>query len=241
MSNEQALVTPASANGNPVNKRALNEIVRTDPSQGAPDRTVPDNVSKHYHKDGNAMRSAHIPDKIEFVDRGNRMHAYFPVSTFTVRSMVEVAEARGWKDMEVTGTTKFKQSVYIEAAQRGLGVKGYEPTEKDAEILQRRDDRKAAHSNPVVQAFIEAESAKDRAAAVKAYPQLKDAFVAEAVAKAFADEKIDSKKAATNFVERVRDNIAIALHTGKELPKIEIADRTATQNQAQLQNQDRSR
>ncbi|MCZ2134598.1 MAG: hypothetical protein LC098_04095 [Burkholderiales bacterium] len=232
---------PASTDGKAANKRALNEIIRADAAQGAPDRTMPQEVGKHYHKDGNAMRSAYIPDKIEFVDRGNRMHAYFPVSSFTVRSMVEVAEARGWKEMEVTGAAKFQQSIYIEAAQRGIGVKGYEPTQKDAEILQRREDRKAAQDNPMVQAFAHAESAKDRATAVKEYPKLKDAFAVEAAAKAFAEEKIDSKKAATNFVDRIRDNIAIALHTGKELPKVEIADRTAGKDQAQSQNQDRSR
>lgn len=231
----------ASTDGKPANKRALNEMIRADASQGAPDRTVPDEVGKHYHKDGNAYRSAYLNDKVEFVDRGNRMHAYFPVSSFTVRSMVEISESRGWKEMEVTGTDKFRSSVYIEASQRGIAVKGYEPTQKDAEVLQRREDRKAAQSNPMVQAFTNAETAKDRAQAAKDFPKLKEAFAVEAAARAFADEKIDSKKSAMNFVDRIRDNIAIALHTGRDLPKIEIADRNAGQDKSQTQSQDRGR
>jgi len=217
--------TPQAASDTTSNAapRVLNEMTRTD--AGPVQRTIPDHVAPHYRLEGNAFHSAYRPDKIDFIDRGNRMHAHQPVSTFTVRSMVEIAEARGWKGMDVSGSEPFRQSAYVEASSRGLEVKGYSPTEKDAAILQRREDRKAAVDNPLVQAFLEADSKKSRDDAIKAYPALKNAFAVEAASQAFATEKIDSKRGAQNFVERMRDSIAIALHTGRDLPDVQVSER----------------
>lgn len=217
---------PPPAGSNPAGghsgNRALNEIRRKESVAGTPDRSFPEYVGQHYHQDGNAYRSAYIPDKIEFVDRGNRLHAYHPVSTFTKRTLVETAQARDWKAIEVTGNERFRQGIYIEAASRGLAVHGYEPTAQDVEILGRRAECKAAESNPMVQAYLNAESKAQRDAASKKHPALKQAFAGDAAAKAFADENIDSKKSAANFVSRFRDNTAIALHTGRELPKVQV-------------------
>ena len=208
--------------GHTVNKWPLNEIRRIGGEQGSPDRTIPEHLKPHYHQDGNAFRSAYRPDRIEFVDRGSRMHAYFPISTFTARALIEIAQVRGWKEIEVTGSKQFQQSIYVEATSKSLGVRGYEPTQKDLEILQRRAERREAEQNPMVQAFLRAESKMDREAAVSKYPKLQAAFAADAAAKAVAEAKIDSKKAAENFVSRFRDSIAIALHTGRALPAAEI-------------------
>lgn len=227
--------------GRTPNKRPLNEIRRIGDEKGSPDRTIPEHLKPHYHQDGNAFRSAYRPDRIEFVDRGSRMHAYFPISTFTVRALAEIAVARGWKDLEVTGTKDFQQSAYVEAVSRGLKVRGYEPTQKDLEILQRREERREAECNPVVQAFLAAESKKDQESATKKYPQLKAAFVADAAAKAIAETKIDSKKAAESFVSRFRDSIAIALHTGRALPAPEIKVQPVRPSKIEDRDQSRSR
>ena len=238
MSNE----TPALPEGaRTVNKRPLNEIRRIGGEQGTPDRTIPEHLKPHYHQDGNAFRSAYRPDRIEFVDRGSRMHAYFPISTFTARALIEIAQARGWKEIEVAGSKQFQQSIYVEATSKSLGVRGYEPTQKDLEILQRRTERREAEQNPMVQAFLAAESKKDREDAAKKYPPLKAAFVADAAAKAIAEAKIDSKKAAENFIARFRDSIAIALHTGRSLPALEIKTEPARPSKVEDRDQGRSR
>lgn len=227
--------------GRTANKRPLNEIRRIGSEQGSPDRTIPEHLKPHYHQDGNAFRSAYRPDRIEFVDRGSRMHGYFPISTFTARALIEIAHARGWKEIEVTGSKQFQQSIYVEATSKSLGVRGYEPTQKDLEIVQRRAERRESEKNPMVQAFLCAESKKDREDAVKKYPQLKGAFAADAAAKAVAEAKIDSKKAAENFVSRFRDSIAIALHMGRSLPAPEIKTEPARPSKVEDRDQGRSR
>jgi hypothetical protein len=227
--------------GRAANKRPLNEIRRIGGEQGTPDRTIPEHLKPHYHQDGNAFRSAYRPDRIEFVDRGSRMHAYFPISTFTARALIEIAHARGWKEIEVAGSKQFQQSIYVEATSKSLGVRGYEPTQKDLEILQRRAERREAEKNPMVRTFLGAESKKDREAAVRKYPQLEAAFVADAAAKAVAEAKIDSKKAAESFVSRFRDSIAIALHTGRSLPAVEVKAERPRPSKVEDRDQGRSR
>ena len=220
--------------------RALNEIRRTDATQGPPDRSFPPSVAQFYQCDGNSYRSAHIPEKIEFVDRGNRLHAYNPVSAFTRRTLLETAQARGWQSLEVTGSERFRQGAYIEAASLGMQVSGYTPTEKDAEILARRQERKAAHESPMVRAYLDADTKAQRTAAMKKYPQLKPAFASEAAAQAFVNEHIDSKKAAVNWMGKFRDDIAIALHTGRTLPSVGVVRNEPAAKQEQSKDQGRA-
>lgn len=232
----------ASAQQSAVRRHPLNEIIRSDGAKGRPSTEIPDHVSKHYVQDGRAYKSAYRPDKIEFVDRGDRLHAYKPVSTFTMRAMADIAESRGWKSMEVTGTGQFKQGMYVEAASKNVAVsKGYEPTDRDAEILQRRGDRKAAEQNPMVKAYLEADTVKAKNAAVKDFPQLKEAFNETKKAETAASA-IDSKRAASNFVGRYKDSVAIALHTGKEIPKVAGVEARQTRTAEQPQpGQDKGR
>lgn len=202
----------------------LNELKRIDGQErNAPSRDIPDALKAHYHQDGNAFRSAHRADKIEFVDRGSRMHAYRPVSQFTVRSLVQVAEHRGWKALELTGDAVFRSRAYVEAASRGIDVVGYNPTEKDREILQRRADRAAAASNPKVQAFVAARSEADMASAVKTYPDLKDAFAARAMVHKFGDA-IPDPKGRANWEGAMVDRLVLAVHRGEKLPEIKVRD-----------------
>lgn len=226
----------------PVRKQPLNEIIRSDGAKGRPSSEIPEHISQHYVQDGRAYKSAYRQDKIEFIDRGDRLHAYKPVSTFTMRAMAEIAEHRGWKSMEVTGVPQFKQGIYVEAASRNMQVsKGYEPTERDGEILQRRQDRKAAEQNPMVKAYLEADTVKAKNAAVKQYPELKEAFNETKKAETVA-ESIDSKRAAANFVGRYKDSVAIALHTGREIPKVAGVEAKQTKTAEQPQpDQDKGR
>lgn len=216
----------------------LNEIRRADGGEReAPDRSIPEHLRPHYHQDGNAFRSAHRNDKIEFVDRGNRMHAYRPASTFTVRALAQIAEQRGFSAVEVTGDNQFKSRAYVELASRNIDVKGYEATDKDREILQRREDRKEAKDNPKVQAFTAAQDKKSVTAAVKKYPELKEAFATRAAIDKMA-EGIDNERGRMNWQGAMQDRLAIAIHRGDKLPEVKLREE-ATQAKAPAANQER--
>ena len=57
-------------------------------------------------------------------------------SPSVARSMVDVAEARNWKALRVSGNEDFKRLVWLEAAARGVKALGYEPNPADLERLK---------------------------------------------------------------------------------------------------------
>lgn len=53
------------------------------------------------------------------------------------RSMVDVAESRGWQAIRISGHEDFKRLVWVEASLRSLRTIGYEPTQADRALLRR--------------------------------------------------------------------------------------------------------
>lgn len=54
----------------------------------------------------------------------------------TVKSMLDMAQSKGWKAVNIKGDAEFKKKMWIEANIRGIETKGYKPTEQDkAELL----------------------------------------------------------------------------------------------------------
>lgn len=82
----------------------------------------------------------------EYRFRGDASRVAFTESTFRLatdtnspsiaRSMVDVAEARNWQSLRVTGSEDFKRLVWLEAAARGVKTLGYEPNLADLERLK---------------------------------------------------------------------------------------------------------
>ncbi|MBL4753698.1 MAG: hypothetical protein JKY52_08935 [Flavobacteriales bacterium] len=74
------------------------------------------------------------PDKIVFTEKKNTLIAK-ETNPSIIRSMLEVAESKGWESITVKGTKEFKRDTWLEAKTRGLDVNGYEPTEQDERKL----------------------------------------------------------------------------------------------------------
>ena len=83
----------------------------------------------------------------EYRFRGDTARVAFTESTFRLatdtnspsvaRSMVDVAEARNWKGLRVSGNEDFKRMVWLEASVRGVKALGYEPNPGDLDLLKR--------------------------------------------------------------------------------------------------------
>lgn len=82
----------------------------------------------------------------EYRFRGDTTRIAFTESTFRLatdtnspsvaRSMVDVAEARNWQSLRITGSEDFRRLVWLEAAARGVKTLGYEPSPVDLERLK---------------------------------------------------------------------------------------------------------
>ncbi|EHR71016.1 hypothetical protein BurJ1DRAFT_2176 [Burkholderiales bacterium JOSHI_001] len=85
--------------------------------------------------------------RTEYRFRGDTSRVAFTESTFRLatdtnspsvaRSMVDVAEARNWRALRVSGNEDFKRMVWLEASVRGVKTIGYEPNAGDLELLKR--------------------------------------------------------------------------------------------------------
>ena len=85
--------------------------------------------------------------RTEYRFRGDTSRVAFTESTFRLatdtnspsvaRSMVDVAEARNWRALRVSGNEDFKRMVWLEASVRGVKTLGYEPSPGDLEVLKK--------------------------------------------------------------------------------------------------------
>ncbi|WP_413674399.1 LPD7 domain-containing protein [Massilia cellulosiltytica] len=103
-------------------------------------RVVPASVARRFLK---VEAEYYFPDKSPaFSDRGDKL-ATRGAHPEVVRSLVEIAQARGWTSITVKGTDEFRRSAWMEAAQAGMKVAGYRPTALDLAELANRPARNA--------------------------------------------------------------------------------------------------
>jgi len=91
-------------------------------------RSVPEDVRERFVRMG---RSYYFSGgNVAFEDKGKKVVTRSE-NTEVVRSLVEIAQARGWKDITVSGTERFRREAWRQATYVGLIVRGYQPTELD--------------------------------------------------------------------------------------------------------------
>ena len=67
-------------------------------------------------------------------------------NTQVVHSLIEIAHSRGWTEVSVTGTERFRQEAWRQARIAGLAVRGYRPSEVEQAQLIRALARRDAPS-----------------------------------------------------------------------------------------------
>lgn len=96
--------------------------------------TVPQSVRDRFVQDGHRF---FFPDGAPaFRDLGRRLTTVSE-NTQVVHSLIEIAHSRGWTEITVTGTERFRQEVWRQARFEGLAVRGYRPTDLEQAQLVR--------------------------------------------------------------------------------------------------------
>lgn len=78
-----------------------------------------------------------------------------------IAAMLDLAEARGWQSVKLSGSESFRREAWVQAQMRGVATEGYKPRETDKQELARRQN---ALERPAATVKIEA------AAPAKAIP-----------------------------------------------------------------------
>jgi len=97
-------------------------------------REIPEDVRKRFTQVGNQF---FFPDGTRaFTDRGSRIISRSE-NTEVIKSLITIAQARGWTDLTLTGTERFRREAWFIARQAGLEVRGYRPSSYEEGRLVR--------------------------------------------------------------------------------------------------------
>lgn len=99
--------------------------------------------------------------RVAFKDKGERIVSGSNDERVS-KAMATMADARGWKNIKVSGHPDFRRDVWMEASLRGLEVRGYKPNERDVNELETRQE--ARMRNRVEQAAPEKEKNDEKRA-----------------------------------------------------------------------------
>ncbi len=103
-------------------------------------RAVPEHISARYVKVGNEY---HFPNgDLAFADRGVRLSTRLENSE-VIRDLVTIAKERGWTEIAITGTERFRKEAWQQAKLSGLAVRGYRPSDLERAQLARSDRLRA--------------------------------------------------------------------------------------------------
>jgi hypothetical protein len=171
----------------------------------------------------------------EYRFRGDTSRLAFTESTFRLttdtnspsvaRSMVDVAEARDWKALRVSGHEEFRRMVWFEASLRGVRTIGYEPMPGDtARLRNEREARQVNRIEPSAMASTPAASGKASARGSGGRKTVLAAIEAVLVAQRVPEKRREAILAAA------ADNLAKRLAAG-EIHKVKIYDRSAPRQQ----------
>jgi hypothetical protein len=168
----------------------------------------------------------------EYRHRGDPTKLAFTESTFRLstdnnspsvaRSMVDVAEARNWHGLRVSGNEDFKRMVWLEASVRGVKTIGYEPVPRDLELL--RKERESRQTNRLEPAASASTTAKQSARGGGGRKAVLVALEAVLVSKGVPEKQREAVMAAAaeNLAQRIRNG---------ETHRVKIYDRSAPAQQ----------
>jgi hypothetical protein len=101
---------------------------------GAASTWVPSDIAQRFVRVG---REYFFADGARaFTDQGRRLSTPSE-NTEVIRSLVSIAQYRGWQSVTLSGTERFRKEAWMAARVAGLAVRGYKPTAFEQERLVR--------------------------------------------------------------------------------------------------------
>jgi hypothetical protein len=208
---------------------------------------LPPEVEREYVNVGSKYYSQKNPEVEAFEDKGNKLQTRSN-SEQVASNLVKIAEARGWDEIKVSGTETFRREVWMEAAARGMEVKGYTPSEQDKAALAskvkgmaansvengktaeavkeksdfrgRENEKGADKAKSIEQQRAESFKKDSREEALKKFPELSGAYAAQAAMnkKMDADGLTQAQKQYAQ--QKINEKIAKSIETGK-IPEVQ--------------------
>jgi len=149
---------------------ATNTIVAEE-GRSRSEGNVPDGLRRRYYVDERGGRGVgfYVDARIKsatFRDEGARLTAS-RADPNAIRDMVAIAQHRGWTVVVVRGEVDFRREAWLTATAAGIETRGYRPSERDRQELERRkaavtrrQEQREARSTPADLGAAEAASVR---------------------------------------------------------------------------------
>ncbi|WP_293679824.1 LPD7 domain-containing protein [uncultured Phenylobacterium sp.] len=199
---------------------------------------VPETLKRRYYLDdrGGPGLGFYADARIQtaaFRDLGARLTS--PRSDpNAIRDMAAVAHHRGWTVVVVHGEAAFRREAWLTAGTLGIEVRGYQPTERDRQELERRQaalERKAART------AAERPERGDREARESSGAGRSNMRVVEAVVRA----RVGDRPAQDRILSAARERLASWLEQGARLRPLDVGRAQVQPESHRARDRQRSR
>lgn len=117
---------------------------------------VPDAIARRYYTDdrGGPGQGYYVDATVTraaFRDRGDRL-VLDRADPNAIRDALEIAKHRDWRIVTAQGSTAFRREAWLAGRSLSLEVRGYRPTERDLQELERRTARREQRGDRRVEA-----------------------------------------------------------------------------------------
>lgn len=182
----------------------------------------PELVRKRYLAEAGQYYFRDRNNALAFEDKGARI-ATRNEDPVVAASMIELAIAKGWKELKVSGSESFRRSVWLEASRRGMAVRGYEPKPQDELQLQEMKvlARKPAPTQQIGPERARAFTEQTQEDALKIYPELQKAYAGRSAIYQWIDTNIPDPKKQVELKATIDRGMAERLTKG-EIPSVVV-------------------
>ena len=182
----------------------------------------PDVIRKRYLARAGQYFFRDRNNSLAFEDKGARI-ATQNEDPVVSASMIELAIAKGWKDIKVSGSESFRRSVWLEASKRGMAVRGYEPKSQDELQLQEMKvlAQKPAKTQQIGSDRARAFTEQTQKEALKIYPELQKAYAARSSIYQWVDANIPDPKKQVELRAAIDQGMTERLTKG-EIPRVVV-------------------
>ena len=102
--------------------------------------SVPSNIQSRYIQTNSGLlghlnySDINSHNTVVFQDKGNKLST--PKNDAqTISDMLDVAQAKNWGSIKISGSAEFKRQMWLEANLRGIATSGYKPSKEDLALL----------------------------------------------------------------------------------------------------------
>lgn len=151
-----------------------------------------------------------------------------------IRDMAAVAHHRGWTVIVVHGGADFRREAWLTASALGIEVRGYQPTERDRQELERREAALARQAARTADGRPERGDREVRENAASGRTNMR---IVEAVVRA----RVGDRPAQDRILTAARERLASWLEQGGRVRPIEVVRSEVQQESHRMRERQRSR